>query len=209
MAEILIWGAGGHGRVVADAARGLGYWLVGYADADPARLDHPVDAARARVILPEADMLRWLEADAARVLGLGVGDNAARLACSARLPAHRLPPLVHRSAVLGTGIGPGPGTVVLAGAVVSTGASLGTAVIVNTAAVIEHDVSVADGAHVSPGAVLAGGAVLGTGAWLGANATVLPGVRVGDGAVVGAGAVVAEDVPAGVTVAGVPARRLR
>jgi UDP-2-acetamido-3-amino-2,3-dideoxy-glucuronate N-acetyltransferase len=41
---------------------------------------------------------------------------------------------------------------------------------------------------------------------IGSGALVLGGVRIGEGAVVGAGAVVTRDVPAGATVAGVPAR---
>jgi UDP-2-acetamido-3-amino-2,3-dideoxy-glucuronate N-acetyltransferase len=47
-----------------------------------------------------------------------------------------------------------------------------------------------------------------TRATLGSGAVVLGGVRIGAGALIGAGAVVTRDVPAGVTVAGVPARRV-
>ena len=41
---------------------------------------------------------------------------------------------------------------------------------------------------------------------IGSNATILCGIRIGRGALIGAGAVVTADVPAGATVAGVPAR---
>jgi UDP-2-acetamido-3-amino-2,3-dideoxy-glucuronate N-acetyltransferase len=46
------------------------------------------------------------------------------------------------------------------------------------------------------------------GASIGSNATILCGVTIGEDALVGAGAVVTCDVPAGVTVAGVPAHPL-
>jgi len=51
-----------------------------------------------------------------------------------------------------------------------------------------------------------GGIVIEDNVWLGAGVTVLDGVRIGEGAVVGAGSVVTRDVPAGVTVGGVPAK---
>jgi UDP-perosamine 4-acetyltransferase len=207
--EFLVWGAGGHGRVVADLVRGLGHAVLGYADANRTLLDSVADAAGARVIAMEEQLVAWLGQGNLHALALGVGTNRSRLDRSRLLPEERLPPLVHPAAVIGSGVRIAAGTVVLAGAVVNTQALLGRAVIINTAAVIEHDVRVGDGAHISPGAVLAGASQVDAEAWIGANATVLPGVRVGSGAIVGAGAVVVTDVLPGATVVGNPARRIR
>ena len=50
---------------------------------------------------------------------------------------------------------------------------------------------------------------IGDDALIGANAVILEGVKIGAGAVVAAGSVVTEDVPAGVVVAGSPARIIK
>jgi sugar O-acyltransferase (sialic acid O-acetyltransferase NeuD family) len=209
MREVLVWGAGGHGRVVADLARSNGYSVVGYADRNRELLQSPNDALGSRVVASEEEIGGWLDQDQARILVLGIGDNAVRLAGSRLYPDVRLPPIVHPACVVAGSVVVGPGSTVMAGAILNANVRVGRGAIINTGAILEHDVQVSDGAHVSPGAVLAGGSSVGEGGWVGANATVLPLVRVGAGAIVGAGAVVLEDVPDGATVAGNPARILR
>lgn len=210
---LLVWGAGGHGRVVGALVRAAGRRLAGYVDADAGRLGHPVDPLGAAVVATEADLLRATAAGAlprgAAGVVLGIGDNAARLACLRALSGFAVPTLVHPSAVVCGTAAMGRAGVVLPHALVHTGARLGDGVIVNSAAVVEHDCVLDDGVHVSPGAVLAGGVGVGAGAWIGAGAVVIPGVRVGRGAVVGAGAVVIRDVPDHATVVGNPARVIR
>ena len=51
--------------------------------------------------------------------------------------------------------------------------------------------------------------VIGRNAWLGADVKVLAGVTIGENAIVAAGSVVTRDVPAGMVVAGSPARVIR
>lgn len=209
MTNALIWGAGGHGRVVADLARSKGYVVAGYADANPKLLGSVVDAFGARVLGNDDYLEEWLAKDYARILVLGVGTNELRLAMIRWFPDERIPALVHSSATVAAPMTMGAGSVVLAGVVINASAVIGRGVIINSAAVIEHDVFVADGAHVSPGAVLTGECRIDEGAWVGSNATVLPGVRIGARAIVGAGAVVLTDVPEGTTVVGNPARVIR
>lgn len=73
---------------------------------------------------------------------------------------------------------------------------------------IGHDCIVGADVEMAPGAVLGGGVWVGDGAHIGINATVRPETSIGAGAVVGCGAVVLNDVPAGATVVGNPARVL-
>lgn len=208
--SILIWGAGGHGKVVADLARALGYLVAGFVDADQDSLGRTVEPGGAQVVLTEAEFMEVartggsdLPADA---VALAIGHNAIRLAKIAEIESLPLPFLVHPTAVVSPSVRIGRGTVVMPHAVINAGATICEGVIVNTGAIIEHDCMVEDGAHISPRAVLAGGAKVGSGSWIGAGATVIQGVSIGSDVIVGAGAVVISDIPDGMKVVGVPAR---
>ncbi len=211
---VLIWGAGGHGKVVADLVRAAGHAVAGYADLDQAKWSTVVEPGGATVVISEADLLQLLDQGGllpcrATAIALAIGNNETRLRNAKRAARALMPALVHPAATVSESAQLGPGTVVFAGAVVNAAATIGSAAIINTAAVIEHDCTVGDGAHVAPGAVLTGGVTVGQAALVGARAVVLPGVTIGADALVGAGSVVAGPVKAGVVVAGVPARVLR
>lgn len=207
----LIWGAGGHGKVVADLVRACGHHLAGFVDADAAKLGCEVEPGGGRVVLQEEEFLGRVREcgcypEGIDAVALAIGDNGVRQRCLVPLEKCTVPSLVHPSAVVSSSAALGRGTVVFPSAVINADAHIGAAVIINSAAVVEHDCAVADGAHLSPGAMLAGGARVGERSWVGAGATVIQGIVIGADVTAGAGAVVIRDVPDGTTVAGVPAR---
>ena len=211
---LLIWGAGGHGRVVADVARAARARVVGFLDRDVGKVGMSIDTAGAKVVVDEAELIAVLSGRRALPFGataiaLGIGDNRTRSECRARLRGVPLPPLVHPSAILSPAAVVRDGAVVMPRVVVNTCAVVEEGAILNTAAVVEHDCVVGEDAHISPGAVLAGGVRVARGAWVGAGATIIPKVHIGEWAVVGAGAVVTRDVGDATTVVGNPARLLR
>lgn len=212
--SVLIWGAGGHGKVVADLVRALGHGVAGYADHDQAKWGTVAEPGGATVVISEADLVQLLDQGGslpccATAVALALGDNETRLRSAKRAARALMPALVHPAATVSESARLGAGTVVFAGAVVNAAATIGSAAIINTAAVVEHDCTVGDGAHVAPGAVLTGAVNVGRATLVGARAVVLPGVNIDADVLVGAGAVVAGDVAAGMVVAGVPARVLR
>ena len=203
MASLLIFGAGGHGRVVADAALATGQWLrVLASDRDPARC--------AGELLPGVVLVPAHSATASATgIHVAIGDAADRAREAEALPAGLLTTVIHPKASVSPYALIAPGCFIAAQAVVGPNARLGVSVIVNHGAVVDHDASVADFCHVAPLAALSGGVRLGRRVLVGSGASILPGLSVGDDVVIGAGAVVVEDLPGPGTYAGVPARRVK
>ena len=208
MSDLVIIGAGDHGRVVADAARAAGRSVAGFVQPAP-----PADGTSPQAVggIPvlgslEDGMGAMAGGDLEFVVALGA--NSAREAAFARAEAQgwRATTIVHPTATLLGGASLGPGTQVCAGAIIGVDAAIGRDVIVNTAATVDHDGVVGDHAFIGPGAHLAGRVRVGTAAHVGIGAVVREGCTIGDRAYVAAGAVVVRDVPAGMRVAGVPAR---
>lgn len=110
---------------------------------------------------------------------------------------------VSPSAVLGEGI------IVEALTGIGAGACVGDFTTVLSHANIGHDAQIGAYVAVSPFAAILGRTTVGDGATIGCHAVVLPDVKIGPGATVGAGSVVIKDVPAGATVFGVPAVRIK
>jgi sugar O-acyltransferase (sialic acid O-acetyltransferase NeuD family) len=207
--SLIVIGAGGHGRVVADLARAAGYDVAGFLDADPALLNTVIDGY---LVLGNDSHLAGLAPGMTMLAnGIGsVGDATARRGVFERLSAagFSFPALVHHRATVAGGVVLAPGAQVMAGAVLQPGVQVGVNAVVNTGAMIDHDCLLEAHCHVSPGAVLCGGVVVEAAAHVGAAACVIQNRRIGAGALVAAGAVVTADVPAAIRVAGVPARRM-
>jgi UDP-N-acetylbacillosamine N-acetyltransferase len=207
---LVVYGAGGHARVVADLVRlGGAYTVVGFLDdVNRDRHGRPFEGAP---ILGGLDRLEGLHAQGVRAGVVAVGDCAhrLRLADLLSLAGFELPTFVHPGAIVARTAVVGPGSVLAAGAIVNPGAHVGAQVIVNTAASVDHDCVVADGVHIACGARLAGAVHIGSGTWIGLGALVKEHVRIGAGTIVGAGAVVLEDLPDGVVAYGCPAKVIR
>ncbi|QDG51673.1 acetyltransferase [Persicimonas caeni] len=211
--RFIVVGAGGHGKVVADAIRASGDRVAGFVDIDPAKLGQVVEPGGAAVICSQGDFFDRVSADSLDELGdavaFGVGNNRVRSELLARLPNELTPPVVHPGAIVSSTAKLGSGTVVFAGAVINAAAVIGSGVIVNSAAVIEHDCRIGDGAHLSPNTAVCGGSTIGQRTWVGAGSTVIHQVCVGDDVVIGAGAVIIRDVPAKATVVGNPGKVIK
>jgi sugar O-acyltransferase (sialic acid O-acetyltransferase NeuD family) len=203
MSTLLVVGAGGHGRVVADAATTMGSWeTVCFVD-DCAK---EVNAPGFEIVGTSADLERFAKSYRAAVVGIGDAQTRLRLIERCTEFGFDLPMIVHKSAAVSVRAFIGAGSVVFAQAAVNPGATIGRGCIVNTGATVDHDCHLDDGVHACPGVNLAGNVRVGARTWIGIGACVKQGVRIGSDVVIGAGAVVISDVKSGLTVVGVPAR---
>jgi sugar O-acyltransferase (sialic acid O-acetyltransferase NeuD family) len=211
MQKLLIYGAGGHAKVIVDILHQCrDFEIAGLIDDNPEKVGEKLLGEE--VIGTFSDLVRLSSEDMGLTL-LAIGDNRTRFYVWRKLEEAGIKckyvTAIHPSAILGGEVTLGEGTVVMAGTIINACSNVGRHSIVNTGSSVDHDCRIGDFVHIAPGAVLCGGVSLGELSLVGVGAKVLPGVNIGREVVVGAGAVVTRDVPDSVCVVGVPARALR
>jgi sugar O-acyltransferase (sialic acid O-acetyltransferase NeuD family) len=199
---LLLLGAGGFAEEVADLVGDCpGFRVAGFVESlDRSRCDNELRGLPVHWvddIGPFAGTHRALSA-----LGITSRDVFTRRVEAAGM---RFATVVHPTAHVSTTAELAPGVLVGAGVIVGAHTQIGRHAILNRGVLVGHHVEIGAHASVMPGANLAGFSVIGDQAFVGMGALVLNNIRVGRGAVVAAGAVVTKDVPAGVTVRGIPA----
>lgn len=211
-APVIIVGAGGHARVVADALLAGGTRVLGFTEADPDLVGTEVFGLP--VLGNDTVLMRYKPDEVMLVNGIGgVGRResaSTRRSTQSRLVERgwRFASVVHADAIVSPNAHLGNGVHVLARAVVQPGAFIGEGCIVNTGAIAEHDVVLGAFTHLAPGAVVCGEVEVGEDSHIGANAVVRQGLRLGASTVVGAGAAVIRDCAGLCLLVGVPARVL-
>ncbi len=196
--KLIIIGAGGHGRVIADIGR-----LNGYKDI--VFLDDSVkgNTDEGCLILGPVEMIDKTDGD----IVVAIGNSHIRQSIIDKYTERFFPTLIHPSAVIARDTDIGKGSVVMAGAVINPGARIGTGCIVNTSSSVDHDCIVADYCHISVGAHLAGTVTLGRHCWIGAGAIVSNNIEICSEVTLGAGAVAIKDIMDKGTYIGIPATK--
>ena len=199
--KLLILGAGGHGKVVADIAKNCGYEDIAFLD------DHKMVKTWAGypVVGTAADMQRY--PDHELIVAVGDASIRQRLTEQAEKMGMKIPVLVHPKAAVAEETTLGAGTVVMAGAVINPGATLGKGCIVNTCASVDHDCVLGDFVHVSVGAHVAGTVTVGSRTWIAVGAGVINNLDICGDCMIGAGAVVVKPITESGVYIGVPAKR--
>lgn len=202
--KLIIIGASGHGKVVADIAIKINKWQsITFLDDD----ESIKTSMGLEVIGKTADAFTYKdEAD----FFVAIGSNITRGKIQEKLIEQGLNvvSLIHPSAIIGTDVEIGIGTAVMAGVVINSSSRIGKGCIINTSSSLDHDNMIEDYAHISPGVRTAGNVGIGKGTWLGIGSVVSNNVNICSGCKVGAGAVVVKDITEPGTYVGIPVRKI-
>jgi sugar O-acyltransferase (sialic acid O-acetyltransferase NeuD family) len=206
--NLVIYGASGHGNVIADIVEKNGQTVLAFVDDNEALWNqsfcgYPVWGGYSQLIEHAGQ-------EAFSVI-IAVGDNRLRWKIRQKLESAGVlfGTAVHPSAQLGRDVSLGAGTVVMANSVINPGARVGSHCLVNTAVSIDHDCVIGDFTHLSPGAHLGGTVQVEDFSWIGLGASVINNIHVGEHSIVGAGAVVIRNVESYTVVVGNPATKLK
>lgn len=191
--DIFIYGASGHGKVVADIIRCCGHTLAGWIDDKPS-----------------TSILSWEQfclLHPRGTIALGIGENNTRecIAKKVSKSGYSLATLIHPSAIISDSAIINIGSVVMPLAVVNADALIGEGCIINSGAVIEHDCILENYVHISPNATLAGGVRIKNNTHVGIGSTIIQNITIGANTVIAAGSVVTKNVSDNVLAAGIPA----
>ncbi len=202
---VLIFGVGGHGRVVFDILLESGANVLGFLDEDMGKAGMDIDGFK---VLGSWD---YLKSKPSACIALGIGNNAIRRRVfkKARDIKIKVTSAIHPKAVVSRHAAVGEGVVIMPGAVINYGTVIDRGAVVNTAASVDHDCRLGEFCQVWPGAHLAGSVKVGELSYVGTGASVIQNIDIGKNVTVGAGSVIIRDIPNNVTVAGNPARVIK
>lgn len=203
--RLIVIGAGGHGKVVADIALKMQkYKEISFLDDS----GETIECIGFKVVGGIADAEHYIE-EADFFVAIGNGKGRKEVMEELKRMNARIATLIHPAAVIGSHVQIGEGTVVMAGAVLNPECTIGRGCIINTCASVDHDCQLGDYVHVAVGAHLSGTVKVDDDTWIGAGAIAKHGVNICGDCMIGAGAVVVKDIEKPGTYVGVPARKIK
>ena len=200
MNNLCLYGASGHGKVVAEIAKRSNREISCFFD------DNSQVASIMEVPVKSPESIEnYIEENSFLI---AIGNNEIRKRISSKISANYAL-LVDPTAILRDSVKVGLGSVVMSGVIMNAETVVGDHCIINSGAIIEHECIIGDFSHISPGATITGNVKIGEGTHVGANSVVIPNVTIGNWVTIGAGAVIIEDIPDYAVVVGNPGRIIK
>lgn len=208
--KIVIIGAGGHSKVIADIILKSGDIVYGFLDD---KLEKGTIIANNKDLKVIGDLTARFSLPVTHPeleFVIAIGDNKIRKEIAEKsAPTIKYYTAIHPKAIIGIDISIGEGTVIMANACINSSAQIGKHCIINTGAIIEHDNELGDYVHVSPNATLCGTVKVGELTHIGAGVTVKNNINITDNCTIGAGAVVVKNIEEPGIYVGVPTKLMK
>lgn len=201
--QVVIIGAGGHAKVIADIIKKSGDIVYGFLD-DNKEVGEQI-IAQYKVLGKIEECVHLQEKNKQLYFVIAIGNNYIRRSIYEKYKLNYYT-AIHPTAILGMQVEIGEGTVVMAKACINSHTTVGKNCIVNTGAIVEHDNVIQDYVHISPNATLCGTVKVGKFTHIGAGTVIKNNVSVMQDCVIGAGAVVVKNIEKKGTYVGVPAK---
>jgi UDP-N-acetylbacillosamine N-acetyltransferase len=195
MDKIYIYGASGHGLVIADIALSCGYKQAVFID--DVKIEYP--------------SFEDIKDDNKTPIIIAIGDNKirAKLQKKAKEKGFNIATLIHTSAIISPSANIGEGVMIMPNVVINAMANIGDGVILNTSCVIEHECKIGNFVHISPIVALAGNVSVGDFTHVGIGSLVKQSVKIGEDSILGAGSVVVQDIQSKVIAYGNPCKNIK
>lgn len=194
--KLVIIGASGHGKVIADIAVKNGYEEIVFLDDN--------ESIKECVGFPVVGKTTLApEIDGDKIVAIGNAKIREKIQKEIKTVT-----LIHPKAVISRRVEIGEGSVIMAGAIINSDVVIGKGCILNTACSVDHDCQIGDFVHISVGAHIAGTCAIGKRTWIGAGATVSNNINICNDCMIGAGAVVIRDIERTGTYVGIPAKEI-
>ncbi|KAA9302219.1 MULTISPECIES: acetyltransferase [Aerococcus] len=203
--KLYIIGAGGHGKVVADAALLMDQWqAIYFLD------DHKIgeELLGLEVIAGSCDYADFNPDESEFIVAIGDNMTREKIQSEIKKAGYRLATVIHPSAIIGRDVSIGEGSVVFAQVVINPSTTIGDGCILNTACSVDHDNNIGNFVHLSPGVRSAGTVTVGERTWLGINATIINNCSIARDVIIGASTVCIDSIIESGTYVGNPAKML-
>lgn len=205
--QVVIIGAGGHAKVIADIIVKSGDRVYGFLD-DNLEIGTTIANNEQFKIIGKIEKINKLKENTNLEFVIAIGDNTVRKNIAENYNV-KYYTAIHPSSIIALDVSIEEGTVVMANTVINTSAKIGRHCIVNTGAIIEHDNIIENYVHVSPNATLSGTVKVGTMTHIGSGAAIKNNINICNNCIIGVGAVVVKDIKEPGVYVGVPARKTK
>lgn len=189
--KVIIIGASGHARVIADIIKESKDKLVGFLDDNQDIQGNKIYEDKIVLgTISKKDIEKYKDC----YFIIGIGSNNIRKIISNKYQNLKWYTAIHPKAVIGSEVSIGEGTAIMAGTVINTGTKVGKHCIINTCSSLDHDNLIEDYVHISPGSHLAGTVKIGKKTWICSGVTIINNIIIGENNVIGAGATVIKNI---------------